>query len=287
MDEKKHIIVTGATSGIGAITARELAKEGNHVVIIGRSEAKCQATVAEIKEQTGQDVDYLLADFASPQSTSRVAQEYLEKYDRLDILINNAGTFFNNRSDVNGIEKTLMVNHLAPFMLTMALLPLLTQTAAASGQTGRIVNVNSDAHYSGINWDDIQYENGYPRMGTRAYGQSKAFNVLFTLELAKRIEGTGVTVNALHPGVVRTNIFNHAGPFIGVLAKMVIPFIGISAEEGAKTTLMLAQSPELEGVNGKYYSVLKEKRPLRDLRDEDVWAKAWTMTEEWVKQATN
>ncbi len=283
MDTKKHIIVTGATSGIGAVTAKELAKEGNKIVIIGRNIGKCQDTVSQIKQETGQDVEYLIADFSSLNSTRQAARAYLAKYDRLDVLVNNAGALFSKREESNGIEMHVVVNHLAPYVLTQELLGLLQKTAEQTGQTSRIVNVSSDAHFSGIQWDDLQFKNSYPRMGATAYGQSKAMNVLFTLEQARRLEGSGVTINALHPGVINTGIFHSLG---GPVLKKIISFINRlslkAPEEGALTTLHLAQSPEVEGVNGKYYSVMKEKRPLRELRDEAVWAKMWDLTEEWA-----
>lgn len=283
MENQPHVIVTGATSGIGTVTAKELAKAGNRVIIIGRNLEKCKNTVSQIKAETGKDVEYLVADFSSLESTRNVAQEYLGKYDRLDVLVNNAGTLFSKREESNGIEMHIVVNHLAPYVLTQELLGLLQKTAEQSGKNSRIVNVSSDAHYSGINWDDLQFNKEYPRMGATAYGQSKAMNVLFTLEQARRLEGKNVTINALHPGVVNTGIFlNLGGPVLRWIIGLTARLFLTTAEEGAKTTIHLAQAPELENVSGKYYSVMEEKRPLRELRDEAVWSKMWDLTEEWA-----
>lgn len=283
MDTQRHIIVTGATSGIGAVTAKELAKKGNRVIIIGRNIGKCQNTAEQIKNETGQDVDYLIADFSSLNSTRQVARAYLAKYDRLDVLVNNAGALFSKREESNGIEMHVVVNHLAPYVLTQELLGLLQKTAEQTGKNSRVVNVSSDAHYSGIHWEDLQFDKSYPRFGATAYGQSKAMNVLFTLEQARRLEGRGVTVNSLHPGVVNTGIFQSLG---GPILKRIIAFINkyslSTPEDGALTTLYLAQAPELEETSGKYYSVMEEKRPLRELRDEAVWEKMWNLTEEWA-----
>ncbi|MEM8858247.1 MAG: SDR family oxidoreductase [Chloroflexota bacterium] len=282
MDDKKHTIVTGATSGIGEVTAIELAKSGDKVIIIGRNEAKCQATVKKIVDETGQAVDYLLADFSSIESTKAAAQQYLDKYDRLDLLVNNAGALFGRRQESpDGLEMHIAVNHIGPFVLTMALLDLMKQTAEASGDEVRIVNVNSDAHYSGVNWEDIQYEGKYSAM--KAYGQSKTMNLLFTKELAQKLEGSGVTVNALHPGVVGTNIFTGFGNniFFRALGKIAGLFM-LSPEDGAKTTLYLSQSADLNGVSGSYYADQKEKKPLSETLDEGNQTKMWEMTEAWV-----
>ena len=284
MNTKKHIIVTGATSGIGEETALALAKTGAKVVIIGRNEAKCQATLDRINSESGgADVDYLLADFSSIKSTKNVAHTYLEKYDRLDLLVNNAGALFGKRKlSEDGLEMHIAVNHMGPFVLTTELEPLLKQTAAETGQEARVVNVNSDAHYSGMNWEDIQFNQSYRAI--KAYGQSKAMNVLFTNELARRLEGSNVTVNALHPGVVGTNIFLGFGNniFMKALSKVAGWFM-LSPEQGAATTLYLAQSPEVAGVSGRYFADSAEKKPLRETLDESNWSKMWEMTEQWIE----
>ncbi|MFK7804195.1 MAG: SDR family oxidoreductase [Anaerolineae bacterium] len=286
MNEKKHFVVTGATSGIGEETALALAKTGAKVIIIGRTEAKCQAAIGRIKAKVADaDLDYLLADFSSIKSTQAVAQAYLAKYDRLDILVNNAGAIFGKRAvSEDNQEMHIAVNHIGPFVLTTELEALLKQTAAATGEEVRIVNVNSDAHYSGMNWDDIQYAESYSAM--KAYGQSKAMNVLFTHEMARRLDGSGVTVNALHPGVVGTNIFLGMGNNIIVraLSKIAGLFM-LSPEQGAETSLYLAQSPEVTGVTGKYFTKSAEKKPLRETLDEANWSKMWSLTEEWLAEA--
>lgn len=282
MEQKKHVIVTGATNGIGEVTALELAKAGNKVIIIGRNEAKCQATVAKIKAETGVAVDYLIADFSSLESTQAVVKAYLEKYDRLDTLINNAGTFLGNRAENDaGIEMHIAVNHIAPFVLTNGLVDLMKQTTAETGDEGRIVNVASDLHYKGMNWDDIQFKQKYDMQSS--YGQSKAMNVMYTHALAKRLEGSNITVNALHPGVVATGIFDGFGESVFSKAFVwVFKLFLISPEKGALTTLYLAQSDEVAGVTGKYFADQKQKKALSETLVEANWEKVWTMTEAWT-----
>lgn len=286
MNKKKHIVVTGATSGIGEETALALAKTGAKIVIIGRTDTKCQAVIERIKTKVANaDIDYLLADFSSIKSTQAVAHAYLEKYDRLDILVNNAGALFGKRGvNEDGLEMHIAVNHIGPFVLTTKLEELLKQTAAETGKEVRIINVSSDLHYSGINWNDIQYANSYS--GMKAYGQSKAMNVLFTHEMARRLEGTGVTINALHPGAVGTDIFLGMGPkFLMWPISKIAGLFMLSPEQGAATSLYLAQSPEVAGVTGKYFMKSAEKKPLRETLEKSNWTKMWEMTEQWVADA--
>src|SRR5215207_6225037 len=206
---EKIILITGATNGIGKAAALELAKQGNTVVIVGRNPAKTQATVEEIKQQSGNSaVEGLIADLSSLADVRRLADEFRQRHSRLDVLINNAGALFAERElTVDGYEMTFAVNHLAYFLLTNLLLDLLKASAPA-----RIVNVASDAHKGmKINFDDLQLEKNYGGMMGPAYGQSKLANILFTYELARRLAGTGVTVNALHPGLVRTGFAGNMG----------------------------------------------------------------------------
>lgn len=282
MENKKHVIVTGATSGIGEVTAIELAKAGFRVIMINRNEEKSKATVAKIKEKTNSDADYLIADFSSTKSTQAAIKEYLDRYDRLDILINNAGTFLGSRKENDdGLEMHIAVNHIAPFVLTNGLLDLIKQTAADTGNEGRIVNVASDLHYKGVNWGDMQFNQSYDMQAS--YGQSKAMNVMFTHALAKRLEGSNITVNALHPGVVATGIFDGFGESIfSKLFVRIFKIFLISPEKGALTTLYLAQSDEVAGVTGKYFANQKQKKALSETLIEDNWEKIWSMTEAWA-----
>jgi NAD(P)-dependent dehydrogenase (short-subunit alcohol dehydrogenase family) len=241
-------MVTGATSGIGLVTAHELARLGAVVIVVGRDPEKGHVTITNIQKETGNPaVHYLNADFASLSQVRKLATDFQSQFDRLDVLINNAGAFFFRRAlSEDGFEKTFAVNHLSFFLLTSLLLDTLKASAPA-----RIVNVSSNGHYgAALDFDDLQGEKGIASM--QAYGRSKFANVLFTYELARRLEGSGVTANVLHPGFVRTNM----GKNNGWLARLLIPLFqlrGISPEEGARTSIYLASSPDVEGISGKYY----------------------------------
>jgi retinol dehydrogenase-12 len=263
----KVCLVTGATSGIGQVAAIELARRGAHIVIVGRSVEKCASTQAQIRAtRSDAIVDTLVTDLSSLVETKRLAEQVRERYPRLDVLLNNAGAMFWNRSEsVDGIEKTFALNHLSYFVLTNLLLPVLKQSAPA-----RIVNVASDAHKGvSINFDDLQFKQKYS--GWKAYQQSKLANILFTYELAKRIEGTGVTANTLHPGFVLTNflrVFRDAPA--GWLINALAPLVAISPERGARTSIYLASSPEVEGVSGRYF--VKEKPVVSSPQSRDALA---------------
>jgi NAD(P)-dependent dehydrogenase (short-subunit alcohol dehydrogenase family) len=251
----KICLVTGATNGIGKITAQELAAKGATVVIVGRNAAKTQETVTEIQKATNNpNVEALIADLSSLAEVRRVTQEFKAKFSQLHLLVNNAGAFFNERhTTVDGFEMTFALNHLAYFLLTNLLLDTIKASAPA-----RIINVSSEAHTGGnLAWDNLQGERSYS--GFRAYSTSKLENILFTAELARRLQGTGVTVNALHPGFVSSGFGkNNNNLLLRLFFTLVAPRIAISPEKGAQTTLYLATTPELEGVTGKYFSNKKE-----------------------------
>ena len=257
----KICMVTGANSGIGKETALGLAQMGATVVMVCRDRARGEAAQSEIKTKSGNNgVDLLLADLSSQQSIRQLVENFRQRYTQLHVLINNAGVYMlTRRTTVDGLEMMFAVNYLAPFLLTNLLLDVLKASAPA-----RIVNVSSGAHEAGyIKMDDLQAEKRYRSM--RAYGQSKLALVLFTYELARRLEGTGVTVNCLHPGFVATNIGQGGLGFIGrTVAKFIVAFLGVSPEEGAKTSIYLASSPDVEGVTGKYFvnSRPKESAPI-------------------------
>jgi NAD(P)-dependent dehydrogenase (short-subunit alcohol dehydrogenase family) len=246
----KTIIVTGATAGIGEVTALELARQAATVVLVSRSSEKCAATVERIRQETGNPaVDYFAADLSSQSQIRQFVQRFQDKYPKLDVLVNNAGAFFLSRQlSVDGIEMTFALNHLNYFLLTNLLLDTLRASAPA-----RIVNVASVAHFdSPIDFDDLQLEHGYTAF--KAYDRSKFANLLFTYELAHRLEGSGVTVNALHPGLVQTDIGKSASWWLGWAWRLMMVFRkGLTPEEGARTSLYLASSPEVEGVSGKYF----------------------------------
>ena len=245
----KSCLITGGSDGIGYAAARELARMGATVVIAGRNETKTAAAVARIVEETGnRSMSYLLADLSSQEDVRRLADQVRERMPRLDVLVNNAGAVFLSRlSSVDGIEMTFALNHLGYFLLTTLLLDLIRESSPA-----RIVNVSSSSHFSAGNFrlEDL------PKPGNsaayRAYGRSKLCNILFTYELARRLEGSGVTVNALHPGLVRTNIARNNG-LLGRVVNFLIGARGVDAAKGAETMIYLATSPEVEGLTGRFF----------------------------------
>jgi len=249
------ILVTGATSGIGRVAARELAARGAHVILHGRDSQRAEQTRrAMIERVPSASVDVVLADLASQAEVRRLASEVSQRFPGLDVLVNNAGATFGRRLEtVDGLEMTLALNHLAPFLLTNLLLDLLRRNAPA-----RVVTVASGAHQrAALDFDDLQNRRGYS--GFRVYGQSKLCNLYFTYELARRLDGGVVTSNALHPGFVATSFGRREGGVMGLLMPIAHRF-AISPEEGARTIVYLAASPQVEGVSGKYFF---EERPVR------------------------
>jgi NAD(P)-dependent dehydrogenase (short-subunit alcohol dehydrogenase family) len=243
-------LITGATGGLGKVVARELAKQGPTVVIAGRDPVKVQATVEAIRAQGGdQAADGLVADLSSMAEVRRLAEAFRRRYPRLDVLVNNAGAIFARRQvTVDGYERTFALNHLASFLLTNLLLDRLEATAPS-----RVVNVASRSHEGGtIDFDDLQGARRYGLGGGRAYGQSKLANVLFTYELGRRLAGTGVAANAVHPGFVATGFGEGNGGLMGLGMKLAHRF-AITPEAGAATILYLASSPEVDGVTGRYW----------------------------------
>lgn len=275
----KLCVVTGANSGIGKETTLGLAKAGAHVVMMCRNEQRGKKAQEQIKQKSGNEqVDLLLVDFASQASIRQAAAEFKTKYGRLDVLINNAGALFMSRQkSADSIEKTFAVNHLGYFLLTELLLDVIKASAPA-----RIINVSSGTHYNGeINFEDIELKHGYNAM--KSYAQSKLANVHFTYELARRLTGTGVTVNCLHPGFVASNFAKNNG----VLAKVAMLFLrpfAISEAQGAETSLYLAMSPEVEGVTGKYFDNKQPRRSAHSTYNEDISKRLWSLSEELVSE---
>jgi retinol dehydrogenase-14 len=269
-------LVTGATSGIGKATATGLARLGADLVLVARDPARGQATVAEIQAATGNPrVEVLLADLSSQASVRRAAEELRRGHDRLHVLVNNAGGYWATRHvTVDGLELTFALNHLAYFLLTNLLLDLLRASAPA-----RIVNVTSGAQATGrIHFDDLQFERRY--RGQAAYNQSKLANVLFTYELARRLEGSGVTVNCVHPGVVRTNFGrDDMGPVMRLLTPLARPFMR-TPEQGADTPVWLASSSGVEGVTGRYYARRQARRSSGRSYDPELARRLWRVSEE-------
>jgi len=261
-------MVTGATSGIGRAAARALGGLGAELVLLCRDRARGEETVRWIQRETGNTkVDLLLADLASQEEVRRAAREYLAGGRPLHVLLNNAGVILRRRSEtVDGIESTFAVNHLGYFLLTNLLLERLRQSAPA-----RVVNVASDAHRFArgrIRFDDLGFRNGYSAM--RVYGHSKLANILFTRELARRLEGTGVTANCMHPGFVASNFGKNNGPLESLLMTLGRPFAR-STERGADTAVWLCAEPELAGRSGGYYFDRRDRRPnAAGSNDEDA-----------------
>lgn len=273
-------LVTGATSGIGKATATGLAHLGADLVLVARDPARGAATMAEIRTVTGNPrIELLQADLSSQAAIRHAAEDYRRGHDRLHVLVNNAGGQWATRhTTADGLELTFAVNHLAYFLLTNLLLDLLR-----AGAPARIVNVTSSAQAFGdIHFDDLQFERRY--RGQAAYNQSKLANVLFTYELAHRLDGTGVTVNCLAPGVTRTNFGrDDSGPVIRLLTPLARPFMR-SPEEGAATAVWLASSPQAEAVTGRYYLRRRARpTPRRSSRrsyDTEPARRLWQVSEE-------
>lgn len=271
-------MVTGASHGIGKETAVALAAMGARVVLVCRDRARGEAARAEVTERSGNTaVELAIADLSRQSDIRALATGFLAGHDRLHVLVNNAGTFEAERSvTVDGIETTFAVNHLGPFLLTNLLLPLLKASAPS-----RIVTVSSTAHgYAKIYFDDLHGERRYGAM--RAYSQSKLANMLFTRELARRLEGTAVTANCLHPGGVATGLVRYTGVF-GAIVRAALtlgrPFM-LNAEQGAATSVYLASLPEVEGVTGEYFAKQRPVRSSKESYDADVARRLWQVSEE-------
>ncbi len=269
----KVVLVTGANQGIGKESALALASMGARVTIVARDADKGRAAVEELRARAKSDaVELIVGDLSVIADTRRIAREFQAKHARLDVLLNNAGVLAaHRRLTVDGLEHTFATNHMGYFVLTTALLDLLRQSAPA-----RVVNVASRAHVRGtMHWDDLQLEKRWSAW--RAYGQSKLANILFTRELARRLEGTSVTANCLHPGVIASGFGKTDGGFYRVLSKLVAPLM-TSPEEGARTQVWLCSSPEVEGLSGKYFADRREVVPSREARDDAAARRLWEVS---------
>lgn len=268
--EGKTCVLTGATSGIGEETALALAGGGARLHLVARSEQRGEATRARIRAETGSDAVTLhLADLASLAELRRVAADLLEACPRIDLLLNNAGVVnLTRETTVDGFETTFAVNHLAYFALSNLLLDRLRESAPA-----RIVNVASDAHkFGAIDLDDLQSEREYKAM--RTYGRSKAANILFTVELARRLEGSGVTVNCVHPGPVATRLGKNNGWLGRAVTTALSPFF-LSPARGARTSIHVLTAPELEQVSGRYFAKQREATPQAHASDPTTAQRLW------------
>ena len=271
----KVCMVTGANSGIGKATALGLANIGATVVMVCRCQERGEAALAEIKQKSSNErIFLLLADLASQAAIRKLAEDFKRQYSELHVLINNAGIIPRKRQEtVDGFETQFAVNHLAPFLLTNLLLDVLISSAPA-----RIVTVSSDMHRGAtINFDDLQSVGSYRPV--RVYSETKLANVLFTYELTRKLQGTKVTANCLHPGMVATKLLAD-GMGIPRPLKSTTKLIGSSPEKGAKTSIFLAASPEVEGVSGKYFVKQRAVESSKISYDQDLASRLWRQSTE-------
>ncbi len=277
----KTVLITGATSGIGLEASVALARMGAWVVMVGRDPRKTAGKVGEVQSRSGSSlVDSLLCDLASQAEVRALADSFLAKYERLHALVNNAGTVYVKRTVTqDNLEATFAVNYLSSFLLTNLLLDRLIQS-----QPARVVNVASNGHYRGtLDFNDLGFEHGYQIM--RAYSRSKLAEVLFTRELARRLEGTGVTANCVHPGAVATNIWDRAPAYTRPIFAIAKRIAMISPEAGAATLVYLAASPEVAGKSGLYFENSRPKTPSRLAQDDALATRLWDESAKLVRLA--
>ncbi len=276
----KRVLITGATNGIGKVAALELAKMGANVVIVGRNEAKTRAVLSQLIADSGNDnLHMLLADLSSMDETRRAAAEYLQKHQRLDVLLNNAGAVFSEfQASVDGYEMTFALNHLSYYLLALLLVDTLKNTAREHGEA-RIINVSSSAHRNAsLRLDNLRDHTGHSMMSS--YGASKLMNVLFTYELARRLQGAGVTVNAVHPGLVATGFgHNMRGIWVPII-KILQRLFAISPEKGAETLVYLASSIDAAGITGKYWDRKQQKESSANSYDRELQKQLWDFSAE-------
>ena len=271
----KTVVITGATSGIGEVAADRLALKGAKIVFVARDRARAEETLKHlnaIAPDGGHAVHY--ADLTRLSDMTRVAAEIAAAEPKIDVLVNNAGALFNSRQVTeDGLEKTFALNHMSYFVLTNALLDRLK-----AGANARIVSTASDAHKGArLDFDDLQSQRNYS--GFAVYGRSKLMNILFTRELARRLAGTGVTANCLHPGFVATRFGHGSGGFLGPVVKIAQNF-ALTPEQGAETIIYLASSPGVEGKSGGYYHKSKPAVPTKEAQNDADAKRLWTMSAE-------
>lgn len=273
-NQAKVVVITGANSGIGKATALSMAKSGAHTVMVCRNKLKGEMAMKDIIAQSGNpNIDLLFCDFSVQQQIRRLVEEIKYRFDRIDVLINNAGLLTDQHTlTQDGIELTFAVNHLGYFMLTNLLLKMLKDTPHS-----RIINVSSEAHrYIKMDFDNLQGEKGFKKWG--AYGMSKLANIMFTYELARRLKGRSTTtVNCLHPGVVRTNFGKEAGWMLNKAINFAGRFF-LTAEQGAQTSIYLATSDEVSETSGQYFIKKKAKKSSKHSYDKKRMQKLWTVS---------
>lgn len=272
--KNKIVLITGATSGIGKETALGLAELGATIVFTTRDNLKGEKTRNElIAAINNENIDMLKCDLASFESIKNCCKEFKSKYDRLHVLINNAGVWdFKRRESKDGIENIFATNYLAPFLMTNLLLDVLKKSSPS-----RIINVTSGMHYGTINFDDIEFKQKFS--GAKAYGQSKLGLILFTRLLAKKLEGTSVTVNCVHPGMNKTDLGRDAGGF----SRMIFKLMGKDPKIGAETSIYLASSPDVENITGEYFVKKKIKKSSKESYDMDLAKQLWDVSKKYLK----
>lgn len=279
----KRVLLTGGTNGIGLAAAAELAKRGAQITLIARDAPRASAAVRSIVAAASQptSVDVLLGDLASQRSIHQLAAQALAKYPRIQVLINNAGAIYRQRQQgIDGIELTWAVNHLAPFLLTTLLLDRIKGSAPA-----RIITTSSDAHKGArIPFDDFSGERGWRGMGFGRYGETKLANILFTVELARRLQGTGVTANCFHPGFVASGFNRNNGPLMRFGMTLSRPFAR-STSKGAETLVWLADSEEAGQFNGGYFYDMRQLAPSAEAQDADAARRLWDVSEQQTRVA--
>jgi len=275
--QDRVVIVTGATSGIGEVAARGLAAMGANIVIVSRSEAKTSMLAEQIR-LTGGQAQPFNADLSSMNEVRRVAREIHARYDHVDVLLNNVGAFFTSHQySVDGLEMTFALNHVSYFLLTQQLMDLIRL-----GEQPRIVNVASAAHFGGhIDFNNLQLDKGFN--GWRAYNNSKLMNVLFTYELSRRLAGSGITANVLHPGFVATNFGKSNGGIFKPIFGMI--YAGaLTSEEGAQTSIYLASSSEVDGISEKYFVNSQPAKSSEESYSNTAAARLWDVSTELIAQ---
>lgn len=295
----KTCLITGVTQGIGRVAARELARHGDkpRLVLVARDAKRGSELVEQLKSSSGnQNIELLVGDLSVQADIRRIASEFLSRHDRLHVLLNNAGAVFASRKEsADGHEMTFALNHLGYFLLTELLLPVIKKTATADDndtKTARIINVASNAHHGvTLNFDDLMHTRGFSSFSV--YKRSKLANLLHTFELARRLKAEGfseggaggsITVNCLHPGFVRSGFGHNNNVFFSAILHIGQLF-AISEEEGARTMIYLATSPEVSGVTGKYFVKERESRSSRASHDEAAARRLWEASEALTRQA--
>ena len=275
----KVVLITGATNGIGRAAALALAKRGASVAVAGRSQQRLDDTLAMVRAESGNEaVSGLLGELSTQAGVRQLAAAFREQHTRLDVLLNNAGASFRERADTaDGLERTFAVNHMAYYLLTRLLLDMLQASAPA-----RIVNVSSEAHRQlrAFDFENLDGRRRWGMFGFGAYSQSKLANVLFTRELARRLAGTEVTVNAMHPGVVNTGLFQYIGGIGGLVIRTLAPIFMKTPEQGADTLIWLATADEMEGQSGGYYDLRRLRDPSKAAQDEAAAQRLWALSAE-------